>query len=385
MPARRFMFASAPRVRSRGAAPDRSRRPRRLPRAHRVGSLRARNARDGVSRSRARTPTVPSAMRNGSNGLATKPAAPAARSSSRSASEASAVRNTTGTSAVRGSLFSSRHVAAPSRSGMRPSSTMRSNRSAAARSIASRPEDTSVSETSGVVPSESSSRRRTSASSSAARMRIEEGEAMNEHSLRRGIVSRQRSSDTALEDRARDGARRRRAAARRRAARLSRERGGARYAHAASVKRCASAASARRTPLAGRPGGDPALVAPRGGGARGRATSRAWATPELLRTLLDDPHPAVQSAATSGLAPLVDPTTVGQLLDRLAGAADGGAPAAVRAARGRSSAHRARSPAATRGGRTAAPAQELDRPRRSDRQPGRCSRAWRRCMAIPIR
>lgn len=40
--------------------------------------------------------------------------------------------------------------------------------------------------------------------------------------------------------------------------------------------------------------------------------------PGLLRTLLDDPHPAVQSAATSGLAPLVDPTTVGQLLDRLA-------------------------------------------------------------------
>lgn len=40
--------------------------------------------------------------------------------------------------------------------------------------------------------------------------------------------------------------------------------------------------------------------------------------PGLLRTMLDDPHPAVQSAATSGLAPLVDPTIVGQLLDRLA-------------------------------------------------------------------
>lgn len=40
--------------------------------------------------------------------------------------------------------------------------------------------------------------------------------------------------------------------------------------------------------------------------------------PGLLRTLLDDPHPAVQSAATSGLAPLVDSATVGQLLDRLA-------------------------------------------------------------------
>lgn len=40
--------------------------------------------------------------------------------------------------------------------------------------------------------------------------------------------------------------------------------------------------------------------------------------PGLLRTLLDDPHPAVQSAATSGLAPLVDPATVGTLLDRLA-------------------------------------------------------------------
>lgn len=38
----------------------------------------------------------------------------------------------------------------------------------------------------------------------------------------------------------------------------------------------------------------------------------------LLRSLLEDPHPAVQSAATSGLAPLVDATIVGQLLDRLA-------------------------------------------------------------------
>ena len=40
--------------------------------------------------------------------------------------------------------------------------------------------------------------------------------------------------------------------------------------------------------------------------------------PVLLRSLLEDPHPAVQSAATMGLAPLVDPTIVGQLLDRLA-------------------------------------------------------------------
>jgi HEAT repeat protein len=38
---------------------------------------------------------------------------------------------------------------------------------------------------------------------------------------------------------------------------------------------------------------------------------------ELLNRLLDDPHPAVQSAATASLAPLVDAGTVGQLLDRL--------------------------------------------------------------------
>jgi HEAT repeat protein len=38
---------------------------------------------------------------------------------------------------------------------------------------------------------------------------------------------------------------------------------------------------------------------------------------ELLYRLLDDPHPAVQSAATAGLAPLADPATVGRLLDRL--------------------------------------------------------------------
>jgi HEAT repeat protein len=38
---------------------------------------------------------------------------------------------------------------------------------------------------------------------------------------------------------------------------------------------------------------------------------------ELLDDLLDDPHPAVQSAATSSLAPLVDAATVGHLLDRL--------------------------------------------------------------------
>ena len=37
----------------------------------------------------------------------------------------------------------------------------------------------------------------------------------------------------------------------------------------------------------------------------------------LLRQLLDDPHPAVQSAATSSLSPLVDASTVGSLLDRL--------------------------------------------------------------------
>lgn len=39
---------------------------------------------------------------------------------------------------------------------------------------------------------------------------------------------------------------------------------------------------------------------------------------ELLDRLLDDPHPAVQSAATASLAPLVDQDTVGHLLDRLA-------------------------------------------------------------------
>lgn len=39
---------------------------------------------------------------------------------------------------------------------------------------------------------------------------------------------------------------------------------------------------------------------------------------ELLHRLLDDPHPAVQSAATSSLEPLLDVTTVGYLLDHLA-------------------------------------------------------------------
>lgn len=38
---------------------------------------------------------------------------------------------------------------------------------------------------------------------------------------------------------------------------------------------------------------------------------------ELLHRLLDDSHPAVQSAATSSLAPLVDAAGVGYLLDRL--------------------------------------------------------------------
>jgi HEAT repeat protein len=38
---------------------------------------------------------------------------------------------------------------------------------------------------------------------------------------------------------------------------------------------------------------------------------------ELLDRLLDDPHPAVQSAATASLEPLVDAETVGRLLDRL--------------------------------------------------------------------
>ncbi|NUR33322.1 MAG: HEAT repeat domain-containing protein [Gemmatimonadaceae bacterium] len=38
---------------------------------------------------------------------------------------------------------------------------------------------------------------------------------------------------------------------------------------------------------------------------------------ELLNRLLDDPHPAVQSAATASLAPLVDARLVGMLLDRL--------------------------------------------------------------------
>jgi HEAT repeat protein len=38
---------------------------------------------------------------------------------------------------------------------------------------------------------------------------------------------------------------------------------------------------------------------------------------ELLDRLLDDPHPAVQSAATTSLEPLVDSARVGQLLDRL--------------------------------------------------------------------
>ena len=38
---------------------------------------------------------------------------------------------------------------------------------------------------------------------------------------------------------------------------------------------------------------------------------------ELLTMLLDDPHPAVQSAATASLAPMVDVATVSHLLDRL--------------------------------------------------------------------
>jgi HEAT repeat protein len=38
---------------------------------------------------------------------------------------------------------------------------------------------------------------------------------------------------------------------------------------------------------------------------------------ELLQQLLDDAHPAVQSAATASLAPLVDAGTVGRLLERL--------------------------------------------------------------------
>ena len=38
---------------------------------------------------------------------------------------------------------------------------------------------------------------------------------------------------------------------------------------------------------------------------------------ELLQRLLDDRHPAVQSAATASLMPLVDAATVGWLLDRL--------------------------------------------------------------------
>jgi HEAT repeat protein len=38
---------------------------------------------------------------------------------------------------------------------------------------------------------------------------------------------------------------------------------------------------------------------------------------ELLNRLLDDPHPAVQSAATASLAPLVDAVLVARLLDRL--------------------------------------------------------------------
>src|SRR4051812_29456355 len=36
---------------------------------------------------------------------------------------------------------------------------------------------------------------------------------------------------------------------------------------------------------------------------------------ELRDRLLDDPHPAVQSAATASLAPLVDPAIVARLLD----------------------------------------------------------------------
>jgi HEAT repeat protein len=38
---------------------------------------------------------------------------------------------------------------------------------------------------------------------------------------------------------------------------------------------------------------------------------------ELRNRLLDDPHPAVQSVATSSLVPVVDPSVVGQLLDGL--------------------------------------------------------------------
>jgi hypothetical protein len=38
---------------------------------------------------------------------------------------------------------------------------------------------------------------------------------------------------------------------------------------------------------------------------------------ELRTRLLDDPHPAVQSVATSSLVPLVDATVLGRLLDRL--------------------------------------------------------------------
>jgi HEAT repeat protein len=38
---------------------------------------------------------------------------------------------------------------------------------------------------------------------------------------------------------------------------------------------------------------------------------------ELRNRLLDDPHPAVQSVATTSLAPLVDAAAVGRLLDRL--------------------------------------------------------------------
>jgi HEAT repeat protein len=38
----------------------------------------------------------------------------------------------------------------------------------------------------------------------------------------------------------------------------------------------------------------------------------------MLRTLIDDPHPAVQSAATMSLAPMLDREAVGHLLDRLA-------------------------------------------------------------------
>ena len=38
---------------------------------------------------------------------------------------------------------------------------------------------------------------------------------------------------------------------------------------------------------------------------------------ELIDRLLDDRHPAVQSAATTSLSPIVDGKTVGDLLDRL--------------------------------------------------------------------